>query len=330
VFLGVFSAAPSMSGEVTRVSIDIPDALATEFGSPPQRTVRLEIFFDGKKVEAVLVLPTARNPALAGWDARDVESTLVFKGDRLEGGVTANIIAVGREVPSPWKCVVSAVWKDGALAGRTESSMGDASMAGRAFSVSPAKLAAMKGDDGFVDLLLPGEGAVAGIRAGIEFRDGVAVASAAFSPLIHPVWRRLDTSGLSLKRGRLSGKLNLLATAGDEDVPAAGPHELDLKLDLREGLASVDTKKRARVTILSPVPIFPDSAEVELAFDAPLVGGERWRRRAVVRFEVSRTTLSASGFLNGRAEPGWSGVADALSVGREAGRFDGSIEATVA
>jgi hypothetical protein len=124
--------------------------------------------------------------------------------------------------------------------------------------------------------------------------------------------------------------LNLLATAGDEDVPAAGPHELDLKLDLREGLASVDTKKRARVTILSPVPIFPDSAEVELAFDAPLVGGERWRRRAVVRFEVSRTTLSASGFLNGRAEPGWSGVADALSVGREAGRFDGSIEATVA
>jgi hypothetical protein len=34
--------------------------------------------------------------------------------------------------------------------------------------------------------------------------------------------------------------------------------------------------------------------------------------------------------LNGRAEPGWSGVADALSVGREAGRFDGSIEATVA
>ncbi|HUG09725.1 MAG TPA: hypothetical protein VMM36_01870 [Opitutaceae bacterium] len=329
VILGSF-AAPAMCGEVTRVSIDIPEALATEFGSPPQRSVRLEIFFAGKKVEAVLVLPAARNPALAGWDARDVESTLAFKGARLEGAVTANIIAVGRAGVAPWKCTVSAVWKDGALAGTAELSMGNGPMPGRAFSASPTKLAAMKGGDGFVELLLPGVGEVAGVRAGIEFRDGIAVASAAFSPLIHPVWRRLDVSGVSLKRGRLAGKLLLLASAGDTDVPAAGARELDLKLDLREGLSPIDVKKRTGVAILSAVPVLPERAEVELAFDGPLVGGERWRRRAVVRLDVSRDTISASALLNGRADPGWSGVADAVSLGRDNGRFDGSIEATVA
>ena len=328
--LVAFTAAPAIHGDITRVSIDIPEALAIEFGSPPQRAVRLVIFFDGRKLDAVLVLPTARNPALGGWDARDVKSTLAFKGDRFEGAVTANIIPVGRETPSPWKCVVSANWKDGTLAGRAESSMGNTSMLAHTFSAESAKLAAMKGGDGFAELLLPGEGNAAGIRAGIEFRDGLAVASAAFSPLIHPVWRRLDTSGLLLKRGRLAGKFVFMATTPDEDVPAAVARELDLKLDLRDGLALIDAKKRAGVVILSAAPVFPDRTEVELAFDAPLVGGERWRRRAVARFDLSRNTFSVSEFLNGRAEPGWSGVADALSLGREDGRFDGSIEATVA
>jgi hypothetical protein len=322
--------ASAVSGEITRVSIDIPEALAPEFGSPPQRTVRLELFFDGRKVEAVFVLPTAHNPALAGWDARDVESSLAFKGGHLEGAITANIIAVGRDAPSPWKCVVNAAWKDGALAGRAESSMGNTSLPAHSFSAAPAKFAVMKGGDGFVELLFPGEGVVAGIRAGIEFRDGIAVASASFSPLIHPVWRRLDVSGVSLKRGWLAGKIVLLATAADADVPGAQARELNLRLDLRDGFAPIDTKERAGIASLSPVPTAPERAEVELAFDAPLVGGERWRRRAVLRLDVSPSTFSASAFLNGRAEPGWSGVADMLALGREDGRFDGVIEATVA
>lgn len=188
----------------------------------------------------------------------------------------------------------------------------------------------MKGVDGFVELQLPGVGAAAGVRAGIEFRDGKAVAAASFSPLVHPVWRRIDASALTLKRGRLSGNLAWPAAAGDEDVPAAEARELDLKLDLRDGLATVDPKKRAGVAILSAVPAFPESAEVELAFDGPLISGERWRRRAVARLDVSRGAVATSAFLNGRAEPGWSGVAEALLLDRNPGRFDGSLEVTVA
>jgi len=323
-------AAPLMRGDITRVSIDIPDALSIEFGSPPQRTVRLELFLDGKKVAAVHVRPTARNPALAGWDARDVESSLAFKSGRLEGAVIANVIAVGREGASPWKCIVNAGWKDGALAGRAESSMGNTSMSGHTFSASSVKLPVMKGADGFVELLLPGTGTDAGIRAGIEFRDGIAVAAASFSPLIHPVWRRLDTSALSLKRGRLSGKLAWPATAADDDVPATEAHELALNLDLRDGFAPVGAKKRTDVALLTAVPAFSENAEVELAFDGPLIAGERWRRRAVARLDVSRGAVAASAFLNGRAEPGWSGVAEVLSLERRPGRFDGALEAAVA
>lgn len=329
VFLVVVAAA-ALRGEVTRVAIDIPEALSVEFGSPPQRTVRLDLFLNGKTVEAALVLSTARNPALAGWDARDVESSLAFKNGRLAGAVTANIVAAGREDSSPWKCIVTAAWKDGTLDGRAECSMGNASMSGSAFSAAPSGLAAMKAADGFLELHIRGAGKGAGVRAGIEFRNGKAVTAASFSPLIHPVWRRLDASALTLKRGRLSGKLTWLAAEAEDDTPASASRELDLNLDLRDGFAPIDPKKGTGVALLSAAPAFPEDAEVELAFDAPLVGGERWRRRAVARLDTSRNTVTASAFLNGRAEPGWNGVAEAVSLERKPGRFDGALEATVA
>jgi hypothetical protein len=322
--------AASAAAAITRVAIDIPDALSVEFGSPPQRAVRLEMFIEGKEVKAVRVLPTARNPALAGWGARDVESTLALKGGRVEGAITANMLAAGRNEAMPWKCIVDAAWKDGTLQGRAECTMGNASMSGHAFDTTGEKLIAMKGGEGFVELLLPGAGAEAGVRVGVEFRDGKAVAAASFSPLVHPVWRRVDASALSLKRGRLSGKLAWPATEADEDLPAAEAREVALNLDLRNGAAAVDAKKRTSVATLAVTPVFPERAEVELAFDAPLAGGERWRRRAVARLELSGGTVATSAFLNGRAEPGWSGVTETLSLERPTGGFDGALEATVA
>lgn len=323
-------AAAGAGAAITRVSVDIPDALSIEFGSPPQRAVRLELFIDGRDVRAVRVLSTARNPALAGWDARDVESTLALKGGRVEGAITANMIATGRGDAAPWKCIVSAAWKDGTLEGRAECTMGNASMSGHAFNVAGEKLDAMKGGDGFLELILPGADTEAGVRAGIEFREGKAVAAASFSPLVHPVWRRVDASGLALKRGRLSGKLVWPAAGAGDDVPATGARELVLDLDLRNGAAATGTKTRPAVATLAVAPAFPESAGVELAFDAPLAGGERWRRRAVVRLELSRGTVATAAFLNGRAEPGWVGVAETLSLERKSGRFDGVLEATVA
>lgn len=315
---------------VDRVSFDIPDALLVEFGSPQQRTVRIELFMDGRNVKAVRMLPTARNPALAGWDARDVETTLALKSGRLEGSITANLIAAGRSDVAPWKCIVNAAWKDGTLEGRAECTMGNASMSGHAFSATGEDMHAMKGGDGFMELLLPGADAEPGVRAGIEFRDGKGVAAASFSPLVHPVWRRLDVSGLSLKRGRLTGKLAWPATEAGDDVPAAVAREMALDLDLRNGVAVIDAKRRTAVATLTAVPPFPDRGEVELAFDAPLAGGERWRRRAVARLDLARGAVDVSAFLNGRAEPGWSGVAEATSLSRKAGGFDGTLEATVA
>lgn len=312
------------------MSVDIPDALSIEFGSPPQRTVRLELFIDGRVVKAVRVLPTARNPALAGWDARDVESTLTLKSDRLEGAITANMIAAGRDEAAPWKCIVSAAWKDGALGGRAECTMGNTSMSGHAFDAAGEKLVAMKDGDGFVEIVLPGAGAEAGVRVGIEFREGKAVAAASFSPLVHPVWRRADASGLALKRGRLSGNLAWPAAEADGDVPAAGAREVALDLDLRNGFAVIGAKTQTAVATLAATPAFPELAEVELAFDGPLAGGERWRRRAVVRLDLSRGAVATSAFLNGRAEPGWTGVAEPLSLERKDGHFDGVLEATVA
>lgn len=326
----VACATAGAGAAVTRLSIDIPDALSVEFGSPPQRAVRVELFIDGRSVEAVRVLPAARNPALAGWDARDVETTLVLKGGRVEGAITANMIAAGRRDAVPWNCIVNAVWKDGMLAGRAECVMGNASMSGHAFKVTGEKLEAIKGDDGFVELLLPGVKTGAGVRAGIEFRGGKAVAASSFSPRVHPVWHRLDASALTLKRGRLSGKLAWLATVAENDEPAAAASSLSLNLDLRDGAAPIDAEIRTAVATLSAVPPFPERAEVELAFDAPLTGGERWRRRAVARFDLMRGTVAATAFLNGRAEPGWTGIADALSLERRGGHIEGAIEATVA
>jgi hypothetical protein len=203
-------------------------------------------------------------------------------------------------------------------------------MSGRTFSVAPTGLEPMNGGEGLVELFLPGAGDEGGVRAGSEFREGKAVAAASFSTLVHPVWRRLDASALALKKGRLSGKLAWAAAEADDDIPAAAARELELNLDLRNGFAAAGPAKRGGVALLAPSPVFPERAEVELAFDAPLTSGERWRRRSVVRLAVSRTTVAATEFLNGRAEPGWSGVAEAKSLERGPGRFEGAIDATVA
>lgn len=325
-------ACATADAAVTRATIDIPGALGVEFGSAAQRMARLELFFEGRDVRAVLVSPIARNPALASWDARDVRSTLAWKANSLEGIVEAGIHPAGSGGTAPWRCVVEAVWRDGAFTGRASCVVGNSSLSGVEFSAVPVNIDEAKKDDGFLEIVLPGTGETEGVRAGIEFRRGKATTAASFSPRIHPVWQRLDASGLALKSGRLSGRLIWLAITAAEDTPAAGARELEMNLDLRGGFASLERGKDAPagVVTLSPNVVFPDKTGLELAVDAPLLGGERWRRRAVVRLDLSRTTATPRAFFNGRADPDWSGLLDAAVITRKGRHIEGRIEATVA
>lgn len=317
---------------VSRVTIDLPDALGVEFGSAAQRMARLELFLEGREIQAVLVSPIARNPALASWDARNVNSTLAWKGNALEGIIEARIHPAGPGNPTPWRCTVDATWRDGALVGRASCAAANTSLSGGGFSAAPTKLDAARSDSGFIEIVLPGAGDAAGVRAGIEFQRGRATAAASFSPRIHPVWQRLDASGLALKSGKLSGKLIWLAASETEDAPTAGAREISLSVDLRSGFAPILRGKGAPAgaALLTPDAVFPENAELELAIDAPLLGGERWRRRAVVRLDLSKNTARPRAFFNGRADPDWSGLLDAAALTRKGGHIEGRVEATVA
>jgi len=315
-------------GAVLRATIELPEALGLEFGSPPQRSVKLELFLQGKDVKAVLVVPTARNPALAAWDARDVGSSLKWNGGKLEGVVSAKIFQAGSNDAVPWKCVIDAAWKKGSLTGRANSFSGINSEEGCEFSVIPIKVAGNKGGDGFVELFLPSPDGGAGIHSGIVFRDGKAVGAAAFSPLIHPVWQKVDVSKLLLKSGRISGSIQFMPAESGE--PGKEGPAIELKADLRDGLALLPGKTGAGLALLLPVPEWPKRAEIELAFDAPLLGGERWRRRAVVRIEIDDNAVKANEFLNGRMESGWSGIVDGMAFEAGKDQLEGVVEATVA
>jgi hypothetical protein len=192
------------------------------------------------------------------------------------------------------------------------------------------KLTSARDDDGFVELLIPGEGANTAVRAGIEFRSGRAVAAVSFGPLIHPVWQRLDASALVLKGGRLSGKLSWIPRGARDGDAAFATGALELKVDLRSGFAKIARDGTEAVALLGELTALPERAAIELAFDAPLVGGERWRRRVVVRLESSGSKVEAKEFLNGRAYSDWSAVVDGVALNRREGRLAATIEATIA
>ena len=330
IALAAVGIAACADAAVSQFTIDLPGALGVEFGSAAQRVVRLELFMKGKDIDAILVTSIARNPALAGWDARDVVSTLEWKGAALSGAVTATIVPAGPGEPWPWRCVVDAAWKDGGIVGQAKSMMGNTSMTGTEFAVKPDKLAESRMDDGFVELFLPGSGKSVGLHAGIEFRGGKAVSAASFGPLIHPVWQTMDVSGVELKRGRLGGKLTWTPVKAGEEGVASAPEALNIRADLRDGYATVEQGGGTGVLLLSEIPKVSDRMDAELAFDAALVGGERWRRRVVVRFETSRRGAKATAFFNGRADPDWNAVIDRATFERKNGRVSGVISATIA
>lgn len=316
-------------GAVSRATIDFPDALGAELGSTPQRTVRIVLLVQGKELKGVLVMPAARNPALAAWDARDVKSTLAGKGDRLEGAIEANVFPATSEISTAWSCAIKATWKGGVLAGKAVSTQGGWT-AEMEFTTRPEAITLPKANDAFVELFLPpGEGGRV-VRAGIMFKNGKAVAAAAFAPLIHPVWQRIDASKLVLRSGRLSGRLHWPAEDPESGEATKPSRSVELKADLRKGVGFLEGEGAGGLALLSAEHPVREEAEVEIAFDAPLLGAERWRRRAVLRLNRDGAAATATAFLNGRAESGWTGTTDSLAFEFTGDGFKGAIESTIA